>query len=182
MRRALALAAALAVAGCSQPAQPPPRSEQTRAPTTVLRDALILSAVKAKLIGEDPDSTTTVSVTVDEGIVTLRGSVHDDGVRRRLVASARTGAGVTGVVDRLRIDPNGPRVKERIADVTLAARVETAITAQLGVQPVIVRVEHRVATLEGSAPDAKTKRTLLATARATSGIRNVVDRIRVGVP
>ena len=182
MRRALAFAAALAVAGCAQPPQQAPRSEQTRAPTTVLRDALILAAVKAKLIGDDPDSTTTVGISVTDGIVTLRGSVHDAGVRRRLVASARRGAGVTGVVDQLRIDPRGPRIKERVADVALAARVETAITAQLGLQHVAVRVERGVATLEGSAADANAQRTMLATARATSGVRNVVDRIRVAVP
>ena len=181
MKRALAVAAALALAGCTPPPQAP-RSAETRAPTTVLRDALILSGVKAKLIGDDPDSTTTVAVSVANGIVTLSGSVHDAGVRRRLVASARGSAGVEGVVDRLRIDPHGPRLKERVADLALAARVEAAITAQLGLQHIAVRVERGVATLDGTVADAKTKRTILATARATSGVRNVVDRIRVGVP
>jgi osmotically-inducible protein OsmY len=47
---------------------------------------------------------------------------------------------------------------------------------------VTVRVDRGVATLTGTVPDAKTKATIAATARDTSGIRNVVDRVRVAGP
>ncbi|HWT05921.1 MAG TPA: BON domain-containing protein, partial [Xanthomonadales bacterium] len=131
------------------------------------------------LIGDDPDSTLSLRVSVAGGVVTLRGTVHDAAIRRKVVADARATGGVKRVVDELRVDPRGPRLRQQVGDVALAARVQTAIAAQVGLQHVIVRVDHGVATLDGSASDAKTKRTILATARGTAGVRNVVDRIRV---
>ncbi len=180
MKRALALAAALLVTGCTGSSQQKmPEPFGTRAATAVLRDALVLSAVKAKLVGDDPDSTISVGVAVTDGVVTLRGTVHDKAIRGRLVADARRTNGVKRVVDALRVDPRGPRLRQQVGDVALAARIQTAIAAQVGFQRILVRVDRGVATLDGSVPDAKAKRTILATARATSGVRNVVDRIRV---
>lgn len=186
MRRALALAAALAtvaLAGCSGSSPQNlkvPEPFGTRPATAVLKDALTLSAVKAKLIGDDPDSTISLRVAVRDGVVTLRGTVHDAAIRRKLVADARATGGVQRVVDELRVDPRGPRLRQQVSDVALAARIEAAITAQVGLQHVAVRVDRGVATLDGTAADAKTKRTILATARGTAGVRNVVDRVRVG--
>jgi osmotically-inducible protein OsmY len=182
MRRALALAASLAVAGCAQPPPHAPRSDETRAPTTMLRDALILTAVRSTLIADDPDSTTSVSVSVTDGVVTLRGTVKDERVRRRMVEHAQETVYVRAVVDRLRVDPRRRRIADQVSDLALAARVQVALGAQLGVQKVIVHVERGVVTLDGTVSDAATKRTMLATARGVRGIRNVVDRIRVGVP
>jgi osmotically-inducible protein OsmY len=183
MRRPLALAAALALTACSQPPPAaPPRSDETRAPTTVLRDALILAAVRSALLVDDPDASTSVGVTVTNGVVTLRGTVTDERVRRRMVEHAQETVHVQAVVDRLRVDPHRQRISDRVADVALAARVQTALSAQLGVQKVSVHVERGVVTLDGTVSDAATKRTMLATARGVRGMRNVVDRIRVGVP
>ena len=177
----LALTAVAAIlAGCTGTSQPKmPEPFGTSAATTVLRDALILSAVKAKLIGDDPDSTLSLRVAVHEGVVTLRGTVHDAAIRRKVVADARATGGVKRVIDALRVDPRGPRLRQQVGDVTLAARIEAAVTAQVGLQHVVVRVDRGVATLEGTASDAKTKTTILTTARGTAGVRNVIDRIRV---
>jgi len=176
----LLAAAAAALGGCTgTPNQKVPEPFGTRAATAVLKDALTLSAVKAKLIGDDPDSTLSLRVSVTDGVVTLRGTVHDAAIRRKVVADARATGGVTKVVDELRVDPHGPRFRQQIGDVALAARIEAAIAAQVGVQHVVVRVDRGVATLDGTTPDVKIKRTILATARGTSGVRNVVDRIRV---
>ncbi len=190
MRHTLALVAALALgagtaalAGCtgnSPQNVKVPEPFGTRPATAVLQDVLTLSAVKAKLIGDDPDSTMSLRVTVRDGVVTLRGTVHDAAIRRKVVADARATGGVKRVVDALRVDPRGPRLRQQVGDVALAARVEAAMTAQVGLQHVTVRVDRGVATLDGSVPDAKTKRTVLATARGTAGVRNVVDRVRVG--
>jgi osmotically-inducible protein OsmY len=187
MRRAPAALAALALggllAGCTGSSQQKvPEPFGTRPATAVLKDALTLSAVKAKLIGDDPDSTLSLRVAVTDGVVTLRGTVHDTAIRRKVVADARATGGVKGVVDELRVDPRGPRLRQQVGDVALAARIQTAIAAQVGLQHVTVRVDRGVATLDGSVSDAKTKRTILTTARGTAGERNVVDRVRVGGP
>jgi osmotically-inducible protein OsmY len=99
-----------------------------------------------------------------------------------LANAARGVAGVKSVVDDLTINPHQPQVKQQVADVALEARIEAALTAQVGLQHVAVHVERGVATLSGTVPDAKTRATVVATARGTSGIRNVVDRIRVAGP
>ena len=184
MTRALATAfAMLLLAGCTGSSlQKAPEPLGTRAATAVLQDALVLSAVKATLTADDPDSTTSVGVSARDGVVTLRGTVRDRATRDRLVTGARQVSGVKRVIDQLRIDPNSPRFRQQVGDVALAARVQTAIAAQVGLQKVSVRVDRGVAALDGTVADAKTKRTILATARGTSGIRNVVDRIRVAVP
>jgi osmotically-inducible protein OsmY len=180
VRGALALAAALALSGCTAPAPDrAPGPLQTKPATTVLRDALILSAVKARLTAEYPDSTTSVGVSVDNAVVTLRGTVRDAKTRQAIVADTERTTYVQRVVDRIRVDPNSPRFRDQVGDVALATRVQAAIAAQLGFQQVTVRVDRGVATLSGTTADAKTKRTILATARGTAGIRNVVDRIRV---
>lgn len=180
MNRVFALAAAVLVAGCTGNSQQKvPEPFGTRAATTVLRDTLILSAVKARLTAEYPDSATSVGVSVANGVVTLRGTVRDAATRKHLVADAERTTSVKRVVDRLRVDPHSPRLREQVGDVALAARIQAAITAQVGFQQIVVRVDRGVATLDGTAADAKAKRTILATARGTSGVRNVVDRIRV---
>ncbi len=188
MNRALALAAASVfgaalLAGCTgSTEQKAPEPFGTRPATALLQDALTASAVKAKLIGDDPDSTISLGVSVTDGVVTLRGTVHDEAIRRKVVADARATRGVKSVVDKLRVDPRGPRLRQQVGDAALATRIEAALTAQVGLQHVIVHADRGVVTLDGTVPDAKTKGTILATARGTSGVRNVVDHVRVGEP
>lgn len=187
MRRELALIAILAVAGCggsqsSQQGQHTPDPFVTRDAATLLRDGLILTGVKARLTADNPDSATTVGVTVISGTVTLRGNVRNEHEKAQALSDARGVKGVKEVVDQLTIDPNGPRIKERFSDLSLATRITTAIASEVGLNQVRVHVRDGVATLDGTASDAKTKETALSTARGTTGVRNVVDRIRVERP
>lgn len=177
MRTLAALLLAAALAGCSGKLDNP--QPQLSAATATLKDGLVVAAVKAKLTADDPDSATTLGVSAHAGVVTLRGSVRTADARAKAVAAARSVSGVTEVVDALRVDPNARRPGEQISDFALAARISAALAAQVGFTHVSVRVERGVATLDGTVGDEKTKETALATARGTSGVRNVVDRIRV---
>ncbi|HEX3466930.1 MAG TPA: BON domain-containing protein [Candidatus Elarobacter sp.] len=179
MKRVLMLLAALALGACTSQ-QKVPEPFGTLPPSSVFKDALILSAVKATLTADDPDSTTTLGVAVHSGVVTLRGTVRDAATRTKLVQSARNVTGVKSVVDDLTLNPHQPRINQQVGDVALEARIEAAITAQVGLQHVTVTVAHGVATLAGNVADAKTQATIVATTRGTSGVRNVVDHIRVG--
>jgi osmotically-inducible protein OsmY len=183
VRRALALAAALLLASCTAPSPDrAPEPGATRAATAALEDALILASLKARLTAEYPDSATSVRVSVRDRVVTLRGSVRDGATRKRMVEDAQMTVHVNRVVDQLHVDPHQRRLADQLGDVALAARVQTAFTAQVGPQNVQVRVDRGIATVSGTVHDAKTKSTILATARGTSGVRNVVDRIRVTGP
>ena len=178
----LPLTAFFALAACGGGASSREPEAAASAATSTLKDALVISAVKAALIAADPDSTTSVGVASSGGVVTLRGTVRTAATKQQFEARARGVTGVTSVVDDLRVDPNAPRIKEQVGDVALAARIQTAIAAQLGFERIGVEVHAGVATLSGTVPDAKTRATAIATARGTTGIRNVVDRMRVAEP
>ena len=185
MRRAATFAAVLAaiLSGCTgNVEQKAPNPFPSGAVTAGLKDALIFAAVKAQLTAIDPDSSTTLGVGVHDGVVTLHGSTRDAKARDKDVAAARAISGVRNVVDDLRVDPHGPRPGQQLNDAALAARITAAFTAELGVQPVQVHVDRGVVTLEGTVKDAKTKAALVQAARATSGVRNVEDRLGVAAP
>ena len=178
MRRALALIALAALAGCGSGTREPAPFGSASA-GQVVQDGMLLTAVKGRLTVADPDTIGSVGVAVRHGVVTLRGDVRSKSDRAKLVADARGVSGVTEVVDDLTVNPNAPRPKEALANFALAARIDAAIAAQLGTTTVHASVSNGVATLAGTVKDAAARSTALATARGTSGIRNVVDRIRV---
>jgi osmotically-inducible protein OsmY len=181
--RALLLAGAVSgLSACAGSTDKAPEPFGTRVATEVLKDGLIAAAVKGRLTADDPDSATTLGVSSRDGVVTLRGSVRDAAAHGRDVAEARTVAGVKNVVDRLRVDPHGPRPGRALSDAALATRIAAAYTAQAGLQRVTVTVDRGVATLGGTVADEKTKARIEAAARGTDGVRNVVDRIRVERP
>jgi hyperosmotically inducible protein len=160
--------------------QPPPEPFGTRAATTVLKDAVILAAVKTKLTADDLDSTTTLGLSVVSGVVTLRGSVRTAADRAKAVSDARTVPGVRRVVDDLQVNASGPHPQQQLDDLGLDARIEAAILAQVGYQRVTVHASRGVVTLTGTVADDKTRGRIAAAARGTDGVRNVVDQVRVG--
>jgi hyperosmotically inducible protein len=180
---AVALATALpllAACGSNGQQMKAPEPFGTRPATEVLKDALIIAAVKAAITAEDPDSATTVGVASQDAVVTLRGTVHTAAAREKVLSAARHVRGVKSVTDELRISAAGPHPKEAAEDFALDARIETAITAQVGLQTHLgVHAHAGTVTLDGSVADAKTKSAVVAAARGTAGVRNVVDRVRV---
>jgi osmotically-inducible protein OsmY len=141
---------------------------------------LILAGVKAAITAAEPDSVTTLGVRVRDGVVTLTGRVRDRTTLDHAERAAHSVAGVQRVdVAAVRVDPHAPRPKEQVGDLTLQARILAALTAEFGINHIGVHVHDGVVTLDGTARDEQQKVAAVATARGTSGIRNVVDRIRV---
>src|ERR1700681_851748 len=89
VRRAL-FALVLVATGCTSP--PPSGAPQpvVSAVQKIAGDALLTTAVKAKLIALDPDSTTSLGVKVVDGVATLRGAVRTPEARARTLAAARS--------------------------------------------------------------------------------------------
>jgi osmotically-inducible protein OsmY len=170
--------AALLAAGCSNaPTTNSPGPAVTQA-EQVANDALQIATIEAKLIGVDPNATTTVGVSVHDGVATLRGTVKSIAIRARVVATAREVSGIHDVRDELRVNPSLPTVGERVGDAALAARITGAVLMQTGSTGVNVTVRDGVATLTGSvAPNVRDA--ALATAHHTGGVHVVVDRIAV---
>jgi osmotically-inducible protein OsmY len=182
MRRALPALAALALllGGCNSSTDRPPEPFGSRAPGTVITDGLLLAAVKAKLTADDPNSVTTLGVGVQSGVVTLRGTVRAAADRARLTADARGIRGVVRVNDDLTVNPRATRPQQDVANFALAARVEAALQVAAGFQQVTAHAAHGVVTLTGTVKDDATRARVVSAARQTSGVRNVVDQLRVG--
>lgn len=176
--RATVAAVALLATGCtgSTPSNSPgPTVTQVE---QVANDALLIATIKAKLIGVDPNSATSVGVGVHNGVATLRGTVRTAQLRTQAVATTRSVSGVREVRDELRVDPNAPSVQERVGDAALAARITAALLMQTGSTAVNVSVADGVVTLTGTV-SPNVRDVAVATARNTKGVRVVVNKLIV---
>lgn len=175
MRRpVLSLIVCIALAGCTA-------AQQNQAQQSA-QSAALVTAVHAKLLAIDADSTTAVKVNASvDGVVTLTGEARDARQRSAYDAAAASVSGVKRVEDRLRINPALRGPKETFADAALATKVSANIAAEAGVNVANVKpeVHDGVVTLSGTAPTAPIKQTILEAARRTSGVKNVIDRIEV---
>jgi hyperosmotically inducible protein len=168
--RPAALVLGLLATGCTAPPPSGPQPQSTQF-EKLATDALLTTAVKAKLIAVDPDSTASLGVSVSDGVATLRGAVRSPHARTVTVAAARSVTGIRAVRDELRVDPNLP-------DAAIAARIATAILAQTGSTDVRVGVAGGIVTLSGTT-GPKVREVALTTAHHTVGVRDVIDRIAV---
>ncbi len=183
MKRTAALAALALLCACTSTSNGThePQSLPTLPPGGAFRDGLLYAAIKARLAGTDIDSTTRISVIVQNGVVTLRGTVADAATKEREAKTVRSMRGVKAVNDELRIGHVGPGAAQALTDAAVIAGVESALTAQAGINVTSVKVSADAGrvTLAGTAPTAAIKSTLLSAARRAPGVRNVVDRITV---
>jgi hypothetical protein len=70
----------------------------------VMQEAALTTKIKAKMALDDSIKARAIDVTTDGSIVTLDGTVGSTGQRDRAVALARETAGVTQVIDHLKIE------------------------------------------------------------------------------
>lgn len=153
----------------------------TLPPAGAFKDALLVAAIKAKLAGDDIDSTTRIRVEVRSGEVILHGRVPDAAAKTRALATARSVTGVKSVADDLAIGHVGRSTRQSARDLGLVAAVESMLVAQTGVNVTGVKVEAKdgTVTLTGHAPSAAIKSTMLEAAKSATGVRNVIDKIAV---
>jgi len=151
----------------------PPAAEAT------FKDTLLVAAIKAKLAGDDLDSASRVHVGVHDGVATLSGAARSAAQRAKDVTLAAQVNGISRVENELGIAPS--RDAKDAGDVALAARITGALVAQTGINALSVHVSVNggAVTLSGHAPSAAIESTMVAAAKATSGVRNVDDRIAV---
>ena len=83
-----------------------PRIEQPVAVGTsgIVDDAALSSKIKAKMVLDDYVKARSIAVTTNDGTVTLRGVVRSVEEHDRALTLARDTAGVTQVVDVLRVE------------------------------------------------------------------------------
>jgi osmotically-inducible protein OsmY len=117
-----------------------------------------------------------INVTVEDGAVTLEGSVdaywkkvHAEG----LISYVR---GVVGVTNKLTVVPTGKVVDENIAK-TVTESLDRNVAVDSA--SVNVKVENRAVTLSGTLPTLSAKKAAFFTAVYTDGVVHMNDRIVV---
>jgi len=110
-----------------------------------------------------------ITVTVDDGAVTLSGYVASSSIKEMAAVLAGSVAGVNEVVNELHADPK----LERSVALALAQDERTRPL------PIRVRAAGGYMQLQGQVPDEEAVETALEVARAVNGPKQVVSALKV---
>jgi osmotically-inducible protein OsmY len=118
---------------------------------------------------------TRIRSTVSNGQVTLEGDVDYAQEREDAARAVKNLRGVRSVVNRIRVEP--PTVTEP----ALRASIEAALArrAEREAQQLSLRIDDGVVTISGIVRSTAEKTAVLGTVRATAGVRQVHDELRL---
>jgi osmotically-inducible protein OsmY len=147
-------------------------------------DMWTTTEVKLRLLANSQTPSFDINVDTDGGVVTLFGVVDSQATKDAAGAEVRKVAGVLSVVNELQIVPTSVRAKVADSD----ASIEDAVIRRLGANPrlkgtdIDVDVKNGVARLTGSVESQSDRITALTVTRATTGVRGLVDDLKVVPP
>ena len=164
---------------------------------TAIKDGWLVTKLHSLFVPEDALSGSNIDVDVKAGMVTLQGSVPNEAARAKALSIAKGADGVKGVTDQLRIvpDTNMAQNADKAAQASKTAGrkaddgwIKSKIYAQymadwdtvLNDSDIDVDVDKGVVTLNGTVKSAAAKAKAVATAKATDGVKNVKDNLKVG--
>jgi osmotically-inducible protein OsmY len=136
-------------------------------------DQQILSNL-ARVMAGDPEYR-HVTVTAEDGIVTLAGSVALDRARRSLEVRVKHIQHVTGVENQLVLKP--PALTDNI----LCGRLQETL-ADAGYQGIAIEVHDGVAVLKGTVPTQRDWNRVKEIAGRTQGVKEVDARMSIANP
>ena len=118
------------------------------------------------------------NLTVVAG-VTPPGGLDDAALNRARDAAAST---TTAGADTSKRDGTIGTAGAAVGDAALTAKVKTKFLADTSISGLKIDVDtkHDVVTLSGTVPTAAEKRKAVEVARATDGVKSVVDNLKVG--
>ncbi|MEO8605458.1 MAG: BON domain-containing protein [bacterium] len=148
--------------------------------TTSATDMWITSAVKVSLIANDQTPGGEINVDTDNGVVTLFGMVPSDSSRRAAEKSARAVKGVKNVTNELQVVAEQKQDAVKESDEQIKSRVEKRVDDDvIAHSDIKVEVSSGVVRLTGTVPSQGDRMQALTLARATSGVRSVVDQLTI---
>lgn len=203
-----AIAGGFAVAGSAatiaQGTKPttPPRDttdRQERKTGAAVTDAWITMKVHSQFVTEDALEDSDVDVDTNNGVVTLSGTVATAAGRSRALAIAKATDGVTSVNDKLKIAPEGDRAgaatREAGREATGAAKsggrrvndgwIKSKIYSQFLTEDALdnsdidIDVRTGIVTLNGTVASEGGRTRAVALAKATEGVKDVKDALKV---
>ena len=188
----------LAVAGCNR-AESPPQHDQTVG-VAHLDDERVATYVQARYQADPQIRQDDIDVSVNSGVVTLRGTVTSDEARQRAIAEARQVQGVHSVDDQLQVRPPAGADVDRAAGVAaktdtpasaadntrVPGWITTKIQAQYFASPEVKPWNIDVTTnssgvviLSGEVEQAADRDEAVRIARDTEGVTRVENRLRI---
>lgn len=175
------LAFAIAAAGCSRADIDRAAGTLASAAPALASDGFIVAQIETKLVAIDGDSALHVAVASHGGNVKLSGRTRTAAIAARYVAAAHSIAGVRGVAASLVADASLRSTAASVSDFALAATVRANLVGQAGLNAadLEIKAERGVVTLRGRVRTPELRSTLVESARATRGVRSVVDDLHV---
>jgi osmotically-inducible protein OsmY len=115
-----------------------------------------------------------ISSTVSDGWVTLEGTLERWSERADAERAVRNLTGVKGVMNKITVKPTAPAT----ADVRQAIEEALERRAEREAKRIDVDVRDGIVTLTGSVHSWAERKSVVAAARFTPGVRDVEDRLR----
>lgn len=166
-------------------------------------DPGITTSVKSKMAADDTVKAYRIDVDTKDRVVTLSGAVDTPQARERAMELARGTDGVRDVVDRLTVTPGATpttgiddplqdrareaadKVKDAMPDLSdagITTKLKSKFLGDMDVPGLKIDVDTTdgVVTLTGTVETAAEKQRAMELAKATDGVKSVVDRIKVG--
>jgi hyperosmotically inducible protein len=213
-----ALTLAIALSGCHRPASKA-EVQQTASGAAAkvkvesakareqLADAWLTTKIQSKFVGDHEIKATDINVSSHDGVVTLKGRVLNDPMRKLAVAIAQNTDGVGQVVDQLNVEI-APPVPARAQNAAAPGAVATTGSADNTARPATAspsddaritssiqskyfmdeRIKGRhigvatdggIVTLNGEVGDETERAEALLLARTTEGVKRVEDSLTV---
>jgi hyperosmotically inducible protein len=147
---------------------------------TSASDVWVTSAVKVKLIGNEQTPAGDINVDTANGVVTLFGMVPSAEAKQAAEKTARETSGVKQVVNALQVVAPAKQDQVKATDEQIEELVESRVDDDVIAHSNIdVQVSGGVVRLTGTVPSQTDRLQALTLARATSGVRSVVDQLQV---
>ena len=178
--------------------QDKPAQQDNRGVGKQLGDGWITMKIHAQFVGEDALDGSDIDVDTRNGVVTLTGTVATAAGRTRAVALAKATEGVKSVSDKLRIVKDadtGAAAKDAGRDTAAATKqggrrvndgwIKSKIYSQFATEDALensdldMTVKGGVVTLSGRVATAAARTRAVAIAKATDGVKDVKDSIKV---
>lgn len=189
------LAAVVAILALSGPATAAAATDEPSGgekAATAVRDAWIDGKLETALLFNERLNPFVIGTDVEDGVVTLTGSVKSEIDRELAGEIAASIDGVKDVRNELELDvaagdsenerqAQNRNFRQRVADATLTARVKSQLLAHSDTDGLAVDVdtEDGVVTLSGAVPTAEEKELMARLAANASGVQGVTNNLQV---
>ena len=154
------------------------------ASSSTAQDMWTTSAVKLRLLANTHTPGFDINVDTDGGVVTLFGVVDSQAAKDVAGTEARKVDGVKSLVNELQIV--APSKQEAVAEndgaIDDAVSKRLAANQRLQGSAIKVDVKNGIAHITGSVDNQSDRITALTVARSTTGVRGLVDDLKVSPP